>query len=164
MKLSTRGRYALRLMLDIARHDDSGDPISLTSVVERSGLSRGYLEQLAMALRTAGLLRGVSGRYGGYRLARTAERITIGDILEATVGPIHIVSCLEDAESCQRVAHCETRLVYTLINHRIDEILRSYTLADMMAPNWSDRVREMIGSDTVSCPSPGDEDRPLTIE
>ena len=88
----------------------------------------------------------------------------MGPIREATVGPIHIVSCPEDAESCQRVDFCETRLVYSLINHRIDEILSSYTLADLMDPGWSERVRNLIGQEAPPCPSPDGGERPIRIE
>jgi Rrf2 family protein len=140
MKLSTRGRYALRMMLDLAKNQEDGKPVSLTSVAGRTGLSRGYLEQLALALRTAKLLRGVSGRHGGYRLARPAEKISVGEIIEATIGPVCIVECLDDPESCLKTDTCECRLVYSLINQRIAEVLRSFTLADLLDPTWVDSM------------------------
>jgi len=145
MKLSTRGRYALRMMLDLAKNAGGEKPVSLTSVAERTGLSRGYLEQLALALRTAKLLRGVSGRNGGYKLSRPAEKIKVGEIIEATIGPICLVECLDEPTSCMQTETCECRVVYSLINHRISEVLHSYTLADLLDPNW-------VGS---AAPSPG---------
>jgi Rrf2 family protein len=136
MKLSTRGRYALRMMLDLARHEGGDRPVSLTSVAKRTGLSRGYLEQLALALRTAKLLRGVSGRNGGYKLARSAGEIRVGEIVEATIGPICLVECLDEPASCLETETCECRVVYSLINQRISEVLHSYTLSDLLNPDW----------------------------
>jgi len=136
MKLSTRARYALRMMLDVARNGGDERPVSLSSVAERSGLSRGYLEQLALALRASRLLRGVPGRHGGYRLARSAADITVGNVVEATIGPVNIVPCLEDADFCLRHSTCECRMVYTLINYRVTEVLHGYTLADLLDSSW----------------------------
>ena len=136
MKISTRGRYALRMMLDIARHDGDGAPVNLTAVSGRTGISRGYLEQLALALRAGRLVKGVSGRKGGYRLARPAGEITIGKIIEASLGPICVVDCVDDPENCIRSDNCECRVVYSLINEKIAEVLRSYTLADLIDRSW----------------------------
>ena len=145
MKLSTRGRYALRMMLDLAKNDGSDKPVSLTSVANRTGLSRGYLEQLALALRTAKLLRGVSGRNGGYKLSRPAEQINVGAIIEATIGPICLVECLDEPTSCLQTETCECRVVYSLINQRISEVLHSYTLADLLDPKWVESGASSIG-------------------
>jgi Rrf2 family protein len=144
MKLSTRARYALRMMLDVARHAKSGKPISLAAISERIGVSQGYLEQVAMQLRNARLIRSISGRYGGYRLALPASEIPIGNIFEATIGPICIVECVDDPESCPRSPSCECRLLYALINHRIAEVLRAYTLSDLLEPEWMRDVRGQL--------------------
>ena len=144
MKLSTRGRYALRMMLDLAKNHGEEKPVSLTAIARRTGLSRGYLEQLALALRMAKLLRGVSGRSGGYRLARPAAQISIGEIIEATIGPVCLVDCLDDPESCVKSTNCECRLVYALINHRITEVLRSFTLADLLDPKGMSSVGRQL--------------------
>ena len=82
------------------------------------------------------ILRGVAGRYGGYELARQPSEISVGDIVEATIGAISIVDCLDDREKCLQSESCECRLVYSLINQRISEVLRSYTLADLLDPEW----------------------------
>jgi Rrf2 family protein len=142
MKLSTRARYALRMMLDVARNGADGDPVSLTTVADRTDISRAYLEQVALGLRAARLLRGVSGRRGGYRLAAPPSEITVGQVLEASIGPICLVDCLEDAALCPRSEFCECRLVYGLINKRIADVLQAYTLADLLDPG---RVRELLG-------------------
>ncbi|MGD8395072.1 MAG: Rrf2 family transcriptional regulator [Candidatus Eiseniibacteriota bacterium] len=136
MKLSSRARYGLRMMLDVGRRGGTQHPVSLASISERTGLSRGYLEQVAAALRTARLIRATAGRTGGYRLTRPAGAITIGAIIEATIGPICLVDCLELPESCPRTEFCECRIVYALINHRIAEVLHGYTLADLLDPSW----------------------------
>jgi Rrf2 family protein len=133
MKLSTRGRYALRMMLDIARSGGEERPVSLAAVAERTDISRGYLEQLAQALRNARLLKGISGRYGGYRLTRPVPEITLGQIIEAAIGPINVVDCVDDPTDCPRADLCECRVVYQLINDRIAGVLDEYTLADLAA-------------------------------
>ena len=137
MRLTTRARYALRMMLDLARHGGLEKPVSLAAVAERTDISRGYLEQLAMALRNARLVRGVAGRYGGYRLIEPPERITVGQIVEAVTGPVCVVDCVDDPASCPRAEDCECRLVYSLVNERIAEVLREYTLADLLDPSWA---------------------------
>ena len=136
MRLSTRARYALRMMLDIARNGGQDVPVSLGMVAERTDLSRGYLEQVALSLRNARLVKGVAGRHGGYRLAQPVDEITIGNIIEAAIGPICLVDCVEDPVSCMRSETCECRVVYQLINNRVEEILQEYTLADLLDPSW----------------------------
>ena len=137
MRLTTRARYALRMMLDLARHGGLEKPVSLAAVADRTDISRGYLEQLAMAMRNARLVRGVAGRYGGYRLTEPPERITVGQIVEAATGPVCVVDCIDDPASCPRAEDCECRLVYSLVNERIAEVLREYTLAVLLDPSWA---------------------------
>jgi Rrf2 family protein len=134
MKLSTRARYALRMMTDIARHGTEGVPVSLATVSARSEISRGYLEQLALALRSARLVKSVAGRHGGYLLARPAREITLAQVVEATIGPICVVDCVETPEDCPRADACECRLVYQLINRRIIDVLEEFTVADLANP------------------------------
>ena len=136
MRISTRGRYALRMMLDIARHGVDGSPVSLPSVSERTGISHGYLEQLAPALRAARLVKSVAGRHGGYRLAAPASKITIRQVIEASIGPVCVVECVEEPESCLRADFCECRIVYALINQRIAQVLDDFTLDDLLDPSW----------------------------
>lgn len=144
MKISTRGRCALRLMLDVARHGADGQPVSLAAVAERTGISRGYLEQLAQSLRSARLVRGVAGRHGGYRLAKATSEVTLGRILESAIGPICVVDCVDDPESCPRSEYCECRLVYDLINRRIAEVLGEFTLADLLDTRRGRQRREAM--------------------
>lgn len=139
LRVSTRARYALRMMLDVARHGGEHQPVSLGTVSKRTDISRGYLEQVAHALRSARLLRAVSGRRGGYRLAGPPEQITVGQVFEALIGPTCIIDCLEDPHSCPRSAGCECRTVYGLINRSIVQVLRGHTLADLLDPAWNRR-------------------------
>jgi Rrf2 family protein len=136
MKLSTRARYTLRMMIDMARHGGVDTPVSLAAVATRTDLSRGYLEQLAMALRRARLLRGVPGRKGGYRLARPTSEIGIDELIEASIGPVCLVDCVLDPSICARAGRCETRALYCLVNKRIAEALADLTLADLLDPEW----------------------------
>ena len=147
MRVSTRARYALRLMLDVARNGVDNGPVSLSSVAERTAISRGYLEQVALSLRSASLLRGVCGRRGVYRLAAAAEEITVGRIFEALIGPISLVDCVDDPSACPRSGGCECRVIYRLINDRIVEVLQSHTLADLMDPEWMRTYGNFLGGD-----------------
>jgi Rrf2 family protein len=150
MKISTRGRYALRMMLDIARHGGLHTPVSLASVAERTFISHGYLEQVASALRSARLVHGVAGRHGGYKLSLPPEEITVRQIVEAALGPICVVDCVEEPEACTRAEFCECRVVYALINHRIGEVLEEFTLADLADRSWTKGTGEAAGSRLVS--------------
>jgi len=158
MRLSTRGRYALRMMLDVARHDDGEIPVSLSSVAERTEISHGYLEQLAPALRAARLVRSVAGRHGGYRLAAPASEITIRKIIEATIGPVCVVDCVDDPESCSRAEFCEARVVYALLNQRIAQVLDDFTLEDLLDPSWvRDHEVELVGEREIPSASTGQD-------
>lgn len=145
LKLSTRARYALRMMLDIAKEGGEETPVSLSGVSQRTRVSRGYLEQLALALRNAGLLQGYLGKQGGYRLSRPAREIRLQEIVEAAIGPIAILDCLREPQTCARVESCECRLLYELINKRIVEAFAGFTLEDLRNPSWHDRLARELG-------------------
>lgn len=130
MKLSTRARYALRMMVVFARSSDE-HPVSLREVSDATGISRRYLEQLVIGLKRAELVKGYSGKTGGYRLCRAPQDIRIGAIVTAALGPINIVDCVLKTDSCDKSNSCECRLIYVLINHRINQLLNEFTLADM---------------------------------
>jgi Rrf2 family protein len=122
------------MMLDIARHGGQASPVSLATVSERTGISHGYLEQVAMALRAARLVRGVAGRHGGYTLSTPPEMMTVGQIIEAAIGPICVVDCVDEPDSCPQADDCECRVIYALVNQRIREVLDKFTLADLADP------------------------------
>ena len=133
MKISTKGRYALRLMTDIAAHDSDGY-VSLKDVAARQGISMKYYEQIAGLLAKAGLLHSGRGAQGGYRLAKRPEDYTVGSILRLTEGNLAPVACLEGPENiCQRCGECSTlgfwAGLYAVVNDYIDR----YTLADLLA-------------------------------
>jgi Rrf2 family cysteine metabolism transcriptional repressor len=132
MRLSSRARYALRLMLDIARHGGEATPVPLAAVAHRTDLSHGYLEQLSTGLRQAGLLRGVAGRKGGYVLERAPSEIRIGDVVQASIGEVCLVECVREPSICARASRCETRALYCLLNQKIEDVFNSLTLADLM--------------------------------
>jgi len=144
MKVSTRARYALRLMVDLYRHSCDARPVQLREVALRTELSKGYLEHLAAALRNRSLLRGVSGPKGGYVLARPAEEILILDIIEASIGPICISSCLSSPEVCKRSHSCECQLIWRLLNDSIRKVLGDYSLADMALDTWRSRIEAAL--------------------
>ena len=132
MKISTKGRYALRLMTDIAAHDSDGY-VSLKDVAARQGISMKYSEQIAGLLAKAGLLHSGRGAQGGYRLAKRPEDYTVGSILRLTEGNLAPVACLEGPENvCQRCGECSTlgfwAGLYAVVNDYIDR----YTLADLL--------------------------------
>ena len=133
-------------MIELARASSSGKPVSLEVVGRRTGVSRRYLEQLAISLRRAGLVRGVAGRLGGYVLDRPASEIRVGEIIEAAIGPISIVDCVARPEECLKSETCECRLVYSLINRQIAQVLDGYSLADLADPEWVRRIRLEMGS------------------
>ncbi len=108
MKVSTKGRYALRLMIDLAEHD-SGEYIPLRDISERQGISVKYLEQIVTQLSRAGVLRSVRGAQGGYRLARRPENYTTGEILRITEGDLAPIACLSsETTCCPRESECAT--------------------------------------------------------
>ncbi|MDI6812067.1 MAG: Rrf2 family transcriptional regulator [Desulfitobacteriaceae bacterium] len=133
MKLSTRGRYGLKAMFDLAQHAGEG-PISLKSIAERQDISEHYLEQLVSGLRKTGLVKSVRGAQGGYVLGREPSKIRVGDIIRVLEGPIAPVDCVseEDPECCEKADYCVTRTIWEKVRNSISEVLDSITLADMI--------------------------------
>lgn len=133
MKISTKGRYALRLMTDIAAHEGEGN-VSLRDVAARQGISVKYLEQIAGTLAKAGLLHSGRGAQGGYRLAREPEQYTVGDILRLTEGNLAPVACLGGPENrCERCGECPTLDFWTGLYAVVNQYIDRYTLADLLA-------------------------------
>jgi len=132
MKLSTRGRYGLRAMVDMAQSEDKG-PIAIRTIAERQDISERYLEQLMVPLKRAGLVKSVRGSQGGYTLGKNPQYITAGDIVRVLEGPIAPVECVSENNptACSRADYCVTRVVWTKVRDSIAEVLDSYTLADL---------------------------------
>lgn len=132
MKISTKGRYALRLMLDIAIH--GGDsPVSLKDAAKRQDISEKYLEQIISTLNKAGFVRSIRGAQGGYLLSRDPKEYTVGMILRVTEGELTPVACIsENGISCDREQQCVTIQVYKKLYDAINEVVDGITLADMV--------------------------------
>ena len=130
MKLSTKGKYGLYAMFYLAQHEGSG-PQPLKAVAE-IGVPEDYLEQLLGNLRRAGLVTTVRGAQGGYQLAKAPEAITVGDIIDATVGPLSISECISDEGCCHRSGECRTRRVWEYLSNSINGLLQSISLRDML--------------------------------
>ena len=131
MKISTRGRYALRLMLDLAVFSD-GAPVSLRDVAKRQGISDKYLEQIVTPLSKAGRVRSVRGANGGYLLTRKPEEYTGGDILRPLEGDLAPVECATDSEFCQRCNECVTVALWQEIHKAVSQVVDNTTLADLV--------------------------------
>lgn len=130
MKLSTKGRYGVKAMVDLAVNYGK-DPISIKSISGRQNISEYYLEQLFSTLRKAGLIKSIRGSGGGYILGRAPKDITVYEILEILEGPIEISTCLENSE-CDNVECCATRSVWKKIKDSIDSVTSSITLQDIV--------------------------------
>ncbi len=133
MKISTRGRYALRLMMDIALAEGDA-PVRIKDIAARQGLSEKYLEQIVSVLNKAGQVRSSRGPQGGYRLTRAPEEYTAGEIVSALEGGFAPVSCLEsETNECPRHQSCATLRLWEKLNDAIDSVMGSVTLADLVA-------------------------------
>ena len=132
MKISTKGRYALRLMLDLAM-DTSGEPVRIKDVAERQEISVNYLEQIVSILAKAGYVRSIRGPQGGYRLSREPEDYTVGMILRLTEGSLTPVECAEaEPGACSREDTCVTRKLWKELDEAIRSVVDKYTLEDLV--------------------------------
>lgn len=135
MMVSTKGRYALRVLIDLAEHND-GNFIPMKDVAERQGISLKYLERILPVLTKNKFIVGLQGKGGGYRLSRNPEEYTVGDILRLTEGTIAPVSCLEaGAEPCKRAAQCRTLKMWTDFYKLTNDFFDNITIADLMQTN-----------------------------
>lgn len=132
MKLSTRGRYGLKAMFQLALHYGEG-PLSINSIAYQQGLSNNYLEQLFSVLRKNGLIKSVRGAQGGYMLAKHPENITVGNILRVLEGDMAPAECvIDDNISCDKEESCVTKIVWMRIKDSINSVIDSITLQDML--------------------------------
>ncbi len=145
MKIGTRPRYALHLMMQLARQAESEQPVDITTIAQRTGLSRRYLEQLAIDLKKAALIKGARGRRGGYHVARPIDQIKVCDVVEATIGPISVVQCVTEPSVCSKSDTCENRLIWLLVNTQIRNALNEYSLADLTKPDWLSGIQDRLG-------------------
>ena len=132
MKISTKGRYALRMLLDLAEHREDGY-VALKDIAERQGISKKYLEQIIPILNRSDLLKTNRGYQGGYMLAKSPDKYTVGMILRLTEGSMAPVSCLEEgAPACDRADCCETLEVWQNLYDAINRVIDGVTIADLV--------------------------------
>ena len=135
MKISTKGRYALRMMLDLATHQGDGY-VALKDIAQRQEISKKYLEQIVPMLGKSNILRTTRGYQGGYRLARAPQDYTVGEILRLTEGSLAPVACLDgDCKGCSRSDECPTLSVWKNLDKLINDYLDGVTLDQLVAPN-----------------------------
>lgn len=133
--ISTKGRYAIRLMIDLAEHP-ADLPVPLDDIAGRQGISKKYLEIIVKLLVTGKLVKGTSGKGGGYRLLRKPEEYTIDEILKATEGTLATVACLNDnAEVCPRESSCKTLPMWKKYDAMVNDFFHAITLADLVNGN-----------------------------
>ncbi|MDR1143212.1 MAG: Rrf2 family transcriptional regulator [Spirochaetaceae bacterium] len=130
MKISTRGRYGTRLLIDLAEHLDESH-VSLASAAERQGISLRYLEQLAVILKRAGFIRSVKGASGGYVLARPPEEIVLGDVLRVLEGDMLVADPAENGAKETKLQRCIRLLVLDKLNSKIAQVIENKTLASV---------------------------------
>lgn len=133
MQISTRGRYGLRAMFELALAFGQA-PVLMSTVAERQGLSRKYLHALLTALKSAGLVRSVRGAGGGFALARPPAEIKLSEVLRAMEGPLSLVDCVADKRACDRSNHCPARRVWQELAGAVEDVLDNVTLQDLVAP------------------------------
>ena len=130
--ISTKGRYAIRVMIDLAEHENGGW-IPLKDIAARQGISKKYLEIIVKDMVAGGLLVGASGKGGGYRLCRSPEQINVGEILYCIEGSLAPVACLEDGSApCPRASWCRTLEFWRGLDDLIRRYTHSYTVADLI--------------------------------
>lgn len=143
MHISTKGRYALRLMLDLAENQQSDVNIPLKKIADRQQISVKYLEQIITVLSKAGFVKSIRGSQGGYRLAMEAKDYTVGMILRLTEGSLAPVSCLDDeVNQCPRSEYCQTLYVWKKLDKAISDTVDGITLQDILDNTESERYAD----------------------
>jgi Rrf2 family protein len=133
MKLSTKGKYGIKAMVDLALAYDEDSLVNLGTLADSQGISEAYLERILATLRNAGLVESVRGAFGGYRLLKAPSNITVGEILNTLEGTTSIIGCVdsEKKSKCGNVVFCSARPLWLKLQSRIDEVLNTTTLKDM---------------------------------
>ncbi len=140
MRISTKGRYGLRAMVELARGFGE-TPVRMSTIADRQRLSRKHLHALLAILKSGGLVRSVRGPEGGFLLARSPDQISLGEVLEALEGPFSLVDCVADRRTCDRVNECVTRGVWQELSGAIENLLDDVTLQDLVVPEPSGRSK-----------------------
>ena len=132
MKISTKGRYGLRILMDLAIHQ-SEKPRLIRDIAKSQQISEKYISRLVIALRKAGMIRSVRGVNGGFHIAMKPEDITLLDVIEVMEGPLSIVDCVSAPKKCAQSANCAPREIWSKLNEDIRDLMRQTTLADILA-------------------------------
>ena len=140
MKISTKGRYGLRILLDIALYRVGDKPRMIREIASNQEISEKYISRLIIELRKAGMVKSIRGSKGGYRISREPKEITLLDVVEVMEGPVSIVDCVSARDCCPRIASCVTREIWTELNNQIREALQKITLQEII-----DRYRAKNG-------------------
>lgn len=139
MKLSTRGRYGVRLMIDLALNY-TDRPVLLKDIAARQNISEKYLWQLISSLSKAGLVRSIRGARGGYFLAKESDSISLKDIISVLEGQLCLANCIEDSDCCNRSNECITKNIWQVVSSKMLETLESITLSDMVKMQKNKKV------------------------
>ncbi|MFI3171213.1 MAG: Rrf2 family transcriptional regulator [Eubacteriales bacterium] len=149
MKMSTKGRYGLRALIDLAQYSEI-EPVSITSIAARQGISERYLEQLMSKLKKAELIKSIRGAGGGYTLARSIESITVGEVLRALEGNIEPVECSGIQETgCDSSSCCVSKMVWQKINDSVNQAVDGIMLVDLV--NESKKMLENNNIEHIKC-------------
>ena len=132
MKISAKARYGLRILMDIALHETPDRPRLMKEICEAQDLSEKFTSRLVIPLREKGMIHSLRGKQGGFRLAKSPADITLLDVIETLQGPISLLDCLSEAESCARTATCPTRLIWSDVNTAIKNTLQAITLETIL--------------------------------
>lgn len=144
MKISTKGRYALRMLIDLAEHQNCGY-VALKDIADRQNISKKYLEQIIPIFNKSDILKTTRGSQGGYKLSKSPDKYTVGEILRLTEGSLAPVYCLnQDPKECERSGECPTLPVWQGLNRVINEYLDGITLQDIL-----DQQRERYMNDYI---------------
>jgi Rrf2 family protein len=143
MKLSTRGRYGTRVLLDLALHDGK-EPIPLKDIAQRQQISLLYLEHIIAPLISVGMIRSTRGAHGGVQLARQPEEVKLSEVLGVLEGSIAPVDCINDPETCSRSEFCATRDIWIELKKAMDGVLESKTLRDLVEMQKKKKTTDMI--------------------
>ena len=150
MKISTKGRYGLRALIDLAQYSEI-EPVSINSIAMRQGISERYLEQLMTLMKKAGLIKSIRGAGGGYVLAKEIEEITVGDVLRALEGNLQPVECaaFSQEDTCEASGVCVTKYVWQRINESINKTVDEISLKQLVEESKS--VKDTHSSDKMKC-------------
>lgn len=142
MKFSTRARYGLRMMVELARSLEKERIVRLSQIAAITNISKNYLLQLTIPLKNGGIIRGISGKNGGYQLARPAEQIKLSEIIEAVDGAISLTDCVRNPDICLNSSFCEARTIWVILSENMFDVLAKFSLRDLIEKQQLSKIRE----------------------